>query len=235
MSSSAVHAELDGVLHVLVHDTRGTRKQCDKTTLTESDAPNFTSSRGERWVPEDHGNACPKCYPGLGSDAPARSAPGKVLESRFRLSEAVSCRHGCGYSSDWKPAIGRHEGTCPDQPGGAPSTSCPHGCGREFTNKGSLTIHVRHKHPVGEAAPESKPDPRPRAPETFRVPVQRAPAGPFPGRAARVVQVIETRSIWGAGVDGDPVREVLQWWTLDGEEIACRDPVKDERGGGKVA
>lgn len=38
--------------------------------------------------------------------------------------------------------------------------------------------------------------------------------------AARIVELIETRSIRGAGTLDDPVREVLQYWTKTGHFIA---------------
>ncbi|MBS6954894.1 MAG: carboxypeptidase [Enterocloster asparagiformis] len=43
-------------------------------------------------------------------------------------------------------------------------------------------------------------------------------------RAARVIQVIETKEIKGAGTEKDPVREVIQYWDLDGKRLATSDP-----------
>lgn len=34
---------------------------------------------------------------------------------------------------------------------------------------------------------------------------------------AKVVQVIETKAMCGAGTENDPVKEVVQYWTLDGQ------------------
>ena len=39
---------------------------------------------------------------------------------------------------------------------------------------------------------------------------------------ARVEQVIVTRALKGAGTEDDPCREVIQYWTLDGELIVTR-------------
>lgn len=43
-------------------------------------------------------------------------------------------------------------------------------------------------------------------------------------RAARVIQVIETKEIKGVGTEKDPVREVIQYWDLDGKRLATSDP-----------
>lgn len=45
--------------------------------------------------------------------------------------------------------------------------------------------------------------------------------------SAKVIQVIETRAIMGAGERGDPVREVVQYWSFDGEMLAEYDPTRD--------
>lgn len=34
---------------------------------------------------------------------------------------------------------------------------------------------------------------------------------------AKVIQVIETRATRGSGMENDPVREVIQYWHLDGK------------------
>lgn len=44
---------------------------------------------------------------------------------------------------------------------------------------------------------------------------------------ARVVLLIETISLKGAGTEKDPVREVFQYWDFDGNLIAEKDCVKD--------
>lgn len=41
--------------------------------------------------------------------------------------------------------------------------------------------------------------------------------------SARVVQVIETISLKGAGTEADPVRYIKQYWTFDGELLAERE------------
>lgn len=39
-------------------------------------------------------------------------------------------------------------------------------------------------------------------------------------RSARVIQVIETKADRGLGTNQDPVREVTQYWALDGHFLA---------------
>lgn len=46
--------------------------------------------------------------------------------------------------------------------------------------------------------------------------------------SARVIQVIETRSLMGGGEQRDPVREIKQFWDFDGHLIAESDPFIDE-------
>lgn len=41
--------------------------------------------------------------------------------------------------------------------------------------------------------------------------------------SARVIQVIETRAKRGLGIEKDPVREVVQYWDLDGNFLAEMD------------
>lgn len=41
--------------------------------------------------------------------------------------------------------------------------------------------------------------------------------------SARVIQVIETRSIRGTGNEDDPCREVIQYWDLEGNLLAEND------------
>ncbi|MBQ6686446.1 MAG: carboxypeptidase [Firmicutes bacterium] len=55
------------------------------------------------------------------------------------------------------------------------------------------------------------------------------PAVPRGTDCARVIRVIETESIRGAGTDEDPCRPVLQYWNFDGELLAEMDPVKKEK------
>lgn len=43
--------------------------------------------------------------------------------------------------------------------------------------------------------------------------------------SARIITVIETRSIRGHGITNDPVREVVQYWSTDGDLLAESDPV----------
>ena len=44
---------------------------------------------------------------------------------------------------------------------------------------------------------------------------------------ARVEQVIVTRALKGAGIENDPCREVIQYWTLDGELIVTRSQYEE--------
>ncbi|KAK9679495.1 hypothetical protein QE152_g40009 [Popillia japonica] len=44
---------------------------------------------------------------------------------------------------------------------------------------------------------------------------------------AKVIPVIETRSIRGRGEEDDPVREVFQYWDFDGKLLAERDSFKE--------
>jgi hypothetical protein len=43
--------------------------------------------------------------------------------------------------------------------------------------------------------------------------------------SAKVIQVIVTEAIEGRGTEDDPVRNVLQYWSLDGKLLAKVDPV----------
>jgi hypothetical protein len=36
-------------------------------------------------------------------------------------------------------------------------------------------------------------------------------------RQVKVVEVLETVSVYGKGVEGDPVREIVEYWTLNEE------------------
>lgn len=43
-------------------------------------------------------------------------------------------------------------------------------------------------------------------------------------RGARVVQVIEVRCLEGQGETSDPFREIIRFYSLDGELLATDDP-----------
>ena len=47
--------------------------------------------------------------------------------------------------------------------------------------------------------------------------------------SARIVEVIETRSIMGKGTEDDICRVVVQYWHKNGELIATIDPINKER------
>lgn len=42
-------------------------------------------------------------------------------------------------------------------------------------------------------------------------------------RSAKIIQVIETKAERGLGVEKDPVREITQYWSLEGKFLAERD------------
>lgn len=46
---------------------------------------------------------------------------------------------------------------------------------------------------------------------------------------AKVIQVIETEERRGKGVEDDPIRRVVQYWSLDGDLLAEDDPLISER------
>lgn len=46
---------------------------------------------------------------------------------------------------------------------------------------------------------------------------------------AKVIQVIETEEKRGEGIADDPIRCVMQYWSLDGELLAENDPLKAGR------
>jgi hypothetical protein len=48
-------------------------------------------------------------------------------------------------------------------------------------------------------------------------------------RAARVVEVIETRAVRGHGTEDDLIREVAQYWSRAGEMLAENDPCPNRR------
>ena len=45
--------------------------------------------------------------------------------------------------------------------------------------------------------------------------------------SAKLVKVIEAKITRGSGKEGDPYREVTQYWSLDGKLLAEVDPVLD--------
>ena len=47
-------------------------------------------------------------------------------------------------------------------------------------------------------------------------------------KSARVIQVIETVSLAGDGTGTNPVYEVHQYWTLDGDLLAKNDPFSQD-------
>lgn len=55
----------------------------------------------------------------------------------------------------------------------------------------------------------------------------RTPPVPRGTDKARVVSLIETVSLKGAGTEKDPVREVFQYWDFDGNLVAVKDSITD--------
>lgn len=53
---------------------------------------------------------------------------------------------------------------------------------------------------------------------------QKSAARPRGTDSAKVIQVIETRSLVGTGVENDPCRIVAQYWSLEGKKLAEHDP-----------
>lgn len=49
-------------------------------------------------------------------------------------------------------------------------------------------------------------------------------------REAEVIKVIHTVALCGEGVEGDPIREVVQYWSLDGELLAEQDGFEGDTG-----
>lgn len=44
--------------------------------------------------------------------------------------------------------------------------------------------------------------------------------------SAKVIQVIESTTLIGAGTEDDPCRLITQYWSLDGKKLAERDPYR---------
>ncbi len=42
-------------------------------------------------------------------------------------------------------------------------------------------------------------------------------------KSAKIIQVIETKSLRGLGTEQDPVRDVIQYWDLEGNFLAEMD------------
>lgn len=45
--------------------------------------------------------------------------------------------------------------------------------------------------------------------------------------SAKVIEVIEVKTTIGKGVVGNPYREIIEYYTLDGKLIAHNDPCKE--------
>ena len=50
------------------------------------------------------------------------------------------------------------------------------------------------------------------------------PASPFPVRHAEIVEVLKTVSVYGKGIEDNPIREITQYWTLEGKMLLKIDP-----------
>lgn len=49
--------------------------------------------------------------------------------------------------------------------------------------------------------------------------------------SARVIQVIETKSLRGTGTEKDLCREVTQYWDFDGNLLSENDPCEERKAG----
>ena len=49
--------------------------------------------------------------------------------------------------------------------------------------------------------------------------------------SVKVIQVIETRSARGSGSENQPIRIVIQYWSLEGDLLAENDPIMNEKQG----
>lgn len=47
--------------------------------------------------------------------------------------------------------------------------------------------------------------------------------------SAKIMLVIETKSLRGAGTENDMCREVIQYWDLNGKLLAENDPYQKEK------
>lgn len=52
--------------------------------------------------------------------------------------------------------------------------------------------------------------------------------------SAKVVQVIEIKSLAGEGVEGNPFYEVTEYYSLEGDLLARHNPLKPDRDLGKT-
>lgn len=41
--------------------------------------------------------------------------------------------------------------------------------------------------------------------------------------SAKVIQVVEVNVVEGRGLEGDPTRNVVQYWSMEGKKLAVRD------------
>lgn len=48
--------------------------------------------------------------------------------------------------------------------------------------------------------------------------------------SAKVVQVVEVQAVVGKGTEEDPNRVITQYWSLEGELLAERDPLLEDEG-----
>lgn len=55
------------------------------------------------------------------------------------------------------------------------------------------------------------------------------PVRPRGTDCARVIQVIETRTLRGMGTEEDNCREVIQYWDFDGNLLAEEDPCEQKK------
>jgi hypothetical protein len=54
--------------------------------------------------------------------------------------------------------------------------------------------------------------------------------GENPLRSVELIEVLEASVKIGTGTDEDPIRILVQYWTLDGRLLAEHDPLNDKDG-----
>lgn len=52
---------------------------------------------------------------------------------------------------------------------------------------------------------------------------------PIPVESAKVIRVIVIQEVRGDGSKGDPFRMATSYWSMDGERLAERDPIRPDR------
>ena len=48
-------------------------------------------------------------------------------------------------------------------------------------------------------------------------------------RSVRIIEVIEVQTVRGAGIEGDPIRNVIEYWSGKGAKLAVFDEWMEEQ------